>query len=94
MASFFAIIYSIYNAAYEPIPHEWAPEKDYYFTVPVRNGFLIALSLLQLLLLFWFILIFKVIKKSFAIGIQDIRSDSDEEPEKIVPKQHEEKKAK
>jgi len=39
-------------------------------------------------------LIFKVIKKSFAIGIQDIRSDSDEELEKIVPKQGEEKKAK
>jgi len=91
---FFAIIYSIYNAAYEPIPHEWAPEKDYYFTVPVRNGFLIALSLLQLLLLFWFSLIFKVINKSYAIGIQDIRSDSDEEPAKIVPTQHEEKKSK
>jgi len=96
---FFAILYSIYNAAYEPIPHEWAPEKDYYFAMPVRNGFLIALSILQILLLFWFVLIFKVIKKSFAIGIQDIRSDSDEEIEKkIVPTQkeekHEEKKAK
>jgi len=37
-------------------------------------------------------LIFKVINKSYAIGIQDIRSDSDEEPAKIVPTQHEEKK--
>jgi len=74
---YFFIVRSI---VYTEIDLKWDPENQYYFSATVRNGYLVGFAILQILLIFWFYLILKIIYNIVFVKQKsaDIRSSDDE----------------
>jgi len=79
---YFGILWSIVRAD-EWLEYGWNPAKEYYFNSTIRYSYLAAFGVLQMLLLFWFSLLVKMVYR-VASGKQnpsDIRSDDEGEVE-------------
>ncbi|KAG0242977.1 sphingosine N-acyltransferase lag1 [Actinomortierella wolfii] len=85
----------IYSAWTEPMIHAemgWDPSRGLFFTEGILNGFLFLLIALYCVLIFWLMLIFRVVSKVLrGENSEDVRSeDEEEEVEQHAEDEHEE----
>ncbi|KAJ2083619.1 Sphingosine N-acyltransferase lag1 [Coemansia sp. RSA 988] len=60
----------------------WDPERNAYFTWPVQWTFIALLATLQLLIIYWFALVMRIVYRIvFLSNLEDNRSDSEEDGE-------------
>ncbi|KAJ2160785.1 Sphingosine N-acyltransferase lag1 [Coemansia sp. RSA 552] len=58
----------------------WQPEIGSFYTAGIINSFLVLLAILQVLLIYWYLLILRIIYRIiFLRNLEDNRSDSEEE---------------
>jgi len=74
------VLLSVIFDANKYIAYKWKPSKEHYLTPNVHKIFIALLSMLQILLLLWFVMIVKV---ALAVvtgkGAEDSRSDDEDE---------------
>ncbi|KAJ7068362.1 longevity assurance proteins LAG1/LAC1 [Mycena amicta] len=91
----FVILWSVWNE-FDLIPEEakrWFPEDGVWLVWWMKPQIFFALALLQLLNLFWFYLILRILIRTIVSATtEDDRSDDEEEEEKPEPLLKEEKK--
>ncbi|KAF9162736.1 sphingosine N-acyltransferase lag1 [Actinomortierella ambigua] len=79
----------IYSAWTEPMVYAkmgWDPSRGMYFTENVLNGFLFLLIALYAVLIFWLMLIFRVVIKVLkGENSEDVRSEDEAEEEEVEP---------
>ncbi|KAJ2608681.1 Sphingosine N-acyltransferase lag1 [Coemansia sp. RSA 1365] len=65
------------------IPYDmWIPEKNAYFTWKVQWTFVALLAILQLLIIYWFALVLRIVYRIVFLGnLEDNRSDSEDDGE-------------
>ncbi|KAF9132362.1 sphingosine N-acyltransferase lag1 [Mortierella sp. 14UC] len=79
------IIWSTYKEAPQFATMMWDPSKGLYFTPAVLKGFQVLLCGLYAVLLFWLVMIFKVVFKVLkGENSEDVRSEDEDEAEKEV----------
>ncbi|KAJ2820825.1 Sphingosine N-acyltransferase lag1 [Coemansia erecta] len=73
------IMYSIAVESWQYKPDDvWDPENGSYYTQNVLTGFSILLGILQLLIIYWFCLVLRIIYRIvFLSNLEDSRSDSE-----------------
>ncbi|KAJ2773269.1 Sphingosine N-acyltransferase lag1 [Coemansia nantahalensis] len=73
------MVWSLNYESYENIPEDsWDPARGSFFTKNVMLGFTILLMTLQVLLIYWFALVLRIIYRViFTKNLEDSRSDSE-----------------
>ncbi|RKO98465.1 hypothetical protein CXG81DRAFT_28705 [Caulochytrium protostelioides] len=83
---FGAIIWSVYNApSVIPLPHVWDTSVGRFYSWNVYYGFMGLLLTLQALLIFWLVLILRVVFRVLFVGekAEDTRENFDEDEDEI-----------
>ncbi|KAJ2083621.1 Sphingosine N-acyltransferase lag1 [Coemansia sp. RSA 988] len=75
------IMLSIIYESRQYIPKDmWHPEKGAYYNTNVQWGFSILLGILQLLIIYWFALVLRIVYRIIFLGnLEDNRSDSEDD---------------
>ncbi|KAJ2464258.1 Sphingosine N-acyltransferase lag1, partial [Coemansia sp. RSA 2322] len=78
---YFKIMYSVVFESYELLGTDvlWDPANGSFYSRPIIAGFTILLSILQLLIIYWFALVLRIVYRIiFQNNLDDSRSDSED----------------